>query len=649
MQYHLNGYTFGDPSIAAPAEDHRRPGDDLPAEVDVLIVGTGPAGAVLTAQLAEFPGVSIVTVDRRTEPLARGHADGVACRTVEMFEAFGLADTLVREALWVNETTFWSVEEPGSGIARTGLIQDVADGLSEFPHVIVNQARMQQLLFDNAKKSPSRHEVDYGWEYVSQLIDETQDYPVEVTLASTGEASAGATSTIRAKYVVGCDGARSAVRTSIGRQLHGDVQNHAWGVLDILAVTDFPDIRKKAVISSEAGSMILIPREGGYLVRMYADLGAVPENDPQFRNRITVDDVIAQANAILSPYKIEVRDVAWWSVYEVGQRIADGFDNLNDDERAANQPRIFIAGDACHTHSAKAGQGMNVSMQDTFNLGWKLGAVLRGQAHPSLLHTYAEERRVTAQQLIDYDTHWSRMVGSRDSDNPVTPQEVQDQFVRGGKFTAGFATHYKPEFSPLTGTDEYQDLATGYEIGTRFHSAPVIRVADAKPVQLGHVHRADGRWRIYLFADQTGVGAGSTVANWCERMHADVNSAINRFTDPAADRDSTFDIYAISQEHHLDVDITDIHELLQPAKGKFGLKDLEKVFSAEKTNGRLLGNIPGLEATQDLYDLRGVDRAKGAVVVVRPDQYIAQVLPLNDFDTFDKYFATYLLDTKVSA
>lgn len=649
MQYHLNGYTFGDPSIAPAAENHRQSGDELPAEVDVLVVGTGPAGAVLTAQLAEFPHVSLVTVDRRTEPLARGHADGVACRTVEMFEAFGLADTLVREALWVNETTFWSVQEPGAGITRTGITQDVADGLSEFPHVIVNQARMQELLFDNAKKTPSRHEVDYGWEYVSQVIDETQDYPVEVTLASTDDANPGATRTIRAKYVVGCDGARSAVRKSIGRQLHGDVQNHAWGVLDVLVDTDFPDIRKKAVISSEAGSMILIPREGGYLVRMYSDLGAVPEDDKEFRNRITVDDVIAQSNAILSPYTVEVRDVAWWSVYEVGQRIADGFDNLNDDERAANQPRIFIAGDACHTHSAKAGQGMNVSMQDTFNLGWKLGAVLRGQAHPSLLHTYAEERRVTAQELIDYDTHWSRMVGSRDSDDPVTPKDVQDQFVRGGKFTAGFATHYKPEFSPLTGTAEHQQLATGFEIGTRFHSAPVIRVADAKPVQLGHVHRADGRWRVYLFADETGVGSGSTVANWCERMNTEPTSAINRFTEPGADRDTTFDIYAVTQDPHLDVDVNDIHELLQPSKGTFGLKDYEKVFSAEKTNGRLLGNIPGLDATQDLYELRGVNRSKGAVVIVRPDQYIAQVLPLNEFDTLDTYFATYLLDTKVSA
>ncbi len=648
MQYHLNGYTFGDPTIAPAAPDHRQPGDELPEQVDVLVVGTGPAGAVLTAQLAEFPEVSICTIDRRTEPLARGHADGVACRTVEMFEAFGLADTLLSEALWVNETAFWSVADSGKGITRTGVVQDVADGLSEFPHVIVNQARMQELLFDNAAKTPSRHSVDYGWKYLSQTLDETQEYPVEVTVESTAEATAGQTRTLRAKYVVGCDGAGSAVRKSIGRQLHGDAQNHAWGVLDILAVTDFPDIRKKAVISSEAGSMILIPREGGYLVRMYADMGAVPEDDAEFRNRITVDQVIDQANAILSPYTVEVRDVAWWSVYEVGQRIADGFDNLNDDERAANQPRIFIAGDACHTHSAKAGQGMNVSMQDTFNLGWKLGAVLRGQAHPSLLHTYEHERKVTAQQLIDYDTRWSSMVGSRDADEPVTPQQVQDQFVRGGKFTAGFGTHYQPEFSRLTGEDTHQDLATGFEIGTRFHSAPVLRVADAKPVQLGHVHQADGRWRVYLFADESGVGSESTVANWCERMSTDANSAINRFTANDAASDAVFDVYAVTQAHHLDVDVNDIHPLLQPTKGKFELKDYEKVFAAEQTNGQLLGTIPGLEATQDIYQLRGIDRSKGAVVIVRPDQYIGHVLPLDEFEAFDQYFETYLLDANVT-
>src|SRR5699024_5646376 len=289
---------------------------------------------------------------------------GVACRTVEMCEAFGLADTLVREALWVNETAFWSVENPGDGITRTGLVQDVADGLSEFPHVIVNQARMQELLFDVAAKSPSRFEVDYGWQYVSQTIDESEEYPVEVTLEATAEEQAGTTRTLRAKYVVGCDGARSAVRESVGRQLHGDVQNHAWGVMDVLLVTDFPDIRKKAVISSDAGSIILIPREGGYLVRLYVDLGAVPEGDAEFRNRSTVEQVRDSFNQILDPYSLEVRHVACFAFYDVCQRIASCFDNLADIERAIRNPSIYIPGHAYHTHSANAGQGMNVSMQD---------------------------------------------------------------------------------------------------------------------------------------------------------------------------------------------------------------------------------------------------------------------------------------------
>src|SRR5690625_4992016 len=158
--------------------------------------------------------------------------------------------------------------------------------------------------------------------------------------------------------------------------------------MDVLLVTDFPDIRKKAVISSDAGSIILIPREGGYLVRLYVDLGAVPEGDAEFRKRITVEQVTESANKILDPYSIEVRDVAWWSIYEVGQRIADGFDNLNDDERAENQHSIFIYGDACHTHSAKSGQGIYVSKQDTFILHRYIRDVLRHLSHPILHVTH---------------------------------------------------------------------------------------------------------------------------------------------------------------------------------------------------------------------------------------------------------------------
>src|SRR3954454_10270001 len=165
MQFYLNGYRPGDPTTgdAEPSLVQRSAG--LPEEADVLIVGAGPAGLVLAAQLARFPDIRTAVIDRRDGPLAVGQADGVACRTVEMFEAFGLADRLVEEAYWVNEVTFWrpDAEDP-TRITRTGRIEDTEEGLSEFPHVIVNQARMLAYLLDHMKLSPSRLVPFYGLE-----------------------------------------------------------------------------------------------------------------------------------------------------------------------------------------------------------------------------------------------------------------------------------------------------------------------------------------------------------------------------------------------------------------------------------------------------------------------------------------------------
>ena len=180
--------------------------------------------------------------------------------------------------------------------------------------------------------------------------------------------------------MVGCDGARSAVRKSLGRALHGDSANQAWGVMDVLAVTDFPDIRIKAAIqSANEGNLLIIPREGGYLVRLYIELDKLNENERVSSRNITTDHLIAAAQRILHPYTLEVKEIAWWSVYEIGQRLCDKFDDVPEPHAPDRFPRVFIAGDACHTHSPKAGQGMNVSMQDGFNLGWKLASVLRGR------------------------------------------------------------------------------------------------------------------------------------------------------------------------------------------------------------------------------------------------------------------------------
>jgi len=634
VQFYLNGYRPGDPDILDEAGAAGTRSRELPDAVDVLIVGSGPAGTVLGAQLSMFPAIDTRLVERRRGPLELGQADGVACRTVEMFEAFGLGAKLVREAYWVNETVFWRPSpEDRARIVRTGRVQDVEDGLSEFPHVIVNQARMQEYLLDYMRRSPTRLAPDYGVEFLRLEIEAEGDHPVVVHVRNVDD---GSERSIRAKYVVGCDGARSLVRRSIGAELHGDYANHAWGVMDMLAVTDFPDIRLKAAIqSADDGNILLIPREGGYLVRLYVDLGEV---DPDKRDAVrhtSAEEVAERARRVLRPYTLDVRNIVWFSVYEVGQRLADRFDDVPTEQTGSRQPRVFIAGDACHTHSAKAGQGMNVSMQDAFNLGWKLAAVLERRAGSQLLRTYSVERHAIAKRLIEFDKEWSKMLGSppKDARHPerggVDPAELQAYFVKSLRYTAGVATHYAPA-TDLTAQATHQDLAKGFVIGMRFHSAPVVRVADAKPMHLGHVARADGAWRIYALADESGRRLRALAVFLAESP----DSPIRRFTPRGADIDAIIDFRAVFQQGHRDIDVERLPSMLLPRKGRFGLVDYEKAYAPDLKNG------------VDIFDLRGVDRERGAIVVVRPDQYVANVLPLDAHDELGRFFAGFLLDRR---
>jgi phenol 2-monooxygenase (NADPH) len=631
VQFYLNGYKPGDPDIldATPGAETRPAG--LPDTVDVLIVGTGPAGMVLAAQLSTFPGITTRIVDRREGPLQVGQADGVACRTVEMFDAFGLSGKLVREGYWVNETVFWRPSpDDRSKIVRTGRVQDVEDGLSEFPHLIVNQARLLSYLQDYMQKSPTRLVPDFGMDFVTLNVEPEGDYPVVVTLK---DVSSGSERVVRAKYVVGCDGARSRVREAIGAVPHGDFANHAWGVVDMLAVTDFPDIRLKAAIqSADEGNILLIPREGGYLVRLYVDLGEIDPAKREAVRLITQEQVIETAQRVLRPYTLDVRDVAWFAVYQVGQRVTDRFDDVPADETGSRLPRVFIAGDACHTHSAKAGQGMNVSMQDTYNLGWKLAAVLEGRAEPELLRTYTVERHAIAQGLIDFDKEWSKIMASppKNPERPelggVDPAELQAYFVKSGRYTAGVATHYPPA-TVLTAEATHQALAKGFTVGMRFHSAPVVRLADAKPVQLGHAHRADGAWRVYAFAD----ASGEKLRRLMDVLATSATSPIRRFTPEGVDIDSVIDVRGIFQQGHRDLKVEELPSILLPRKGRFGLIDYEKAYT------------PDLKNSQDIFDLRGIDRENGAIVVVRPDQHVANVLPLDAHDELAAFFGRILL------
>ncbi len=621
MQYHLNGFQPGDPHAFPSFE-----GNPVPAkEVDVLIVGCGPAGLTLAAQLCRFADISTRIIEQKSGRMEKGQADGVSCRSMEMFQAFGFAHRILKEAYWVNQTVFWAPDpEDKSRIVRSGRVQDVEDGLSEMPHVILNQARIHDMYLQYMLEGPARIKPEYGKEFIDLKIGNGGAYPVEVKL----DCGDGKIECVRARYVVGCDGARSGVREAIGQKLVGDSANQLWGVMDVLAVTDFPDIRLKAVIQAETeGTVLIIPREGGHLVRLYVEQGKLGPGERASDQNTKVEHLIEKANRVLHPYSLDVKDVVWWSAYQIGQRLTGKFDDVPAGNEDNQLPRVFIAGDACHTHSPKAGQGMNVSMGDAFNLGWKLKSVLRGECGAKLLHSYTAERQAVAQELIDFDRHWAQAI--RDQ-GPISPKDdmppVQRQFIRQGRYTAGISVTYAP--SELTGPSTWQSLASGFCIGSRFHSAPVIRLADAKRVELGHTVEADGRWRTFIISPKgDATNPNSAVSRLCDYLSNAEASPLIRFRNEGEDIDAQIDVKAVLQTTPETLNVTDLPPLLLPRKGRCGLLDYEKAF----------GNLP--DATENIYDLRGIDPMRGCVVIVRPDQYIGHVLPIDAFDELSAYFS----------
>lgn len=313
-----------------------------------------------------------------------------------------------------------------------------------------------------------------------------------------------------------------------------------------------------------------------------------------------------------------------------------------------------------------------------------------------------------AQELIDFDREWARMFSDRPrgaqpvatpshtvvgpaeggllpngpqadapredrprmdeslQDEPlqgggVDPKEFQAYFERHGRFTAGVETRYPPAL--LCGAPTYQALATGFPIGMRFHSAPVVRVCDARPMELGHVARADGRWRLYAFGGQgDALQAGSDLHRLCRFLAGSPASPVRRYTRAGEDPDAVFDLRVIVQITHHDVDVhASGLSILLPAKGRYGLIDHEKVFSAvgagaPEDRGEKqtvcpdvvtgAARFPGLpnDRGETIFERRGIDHTRGALVVVRPDQYVAHVLPLAAHDELAAFFDRFMLE-----
>ena len=654
---------------------------------DLLITGAGPAGLMAAAWAARC-GIHTRVIDKRGTKIFNGQADGLQCRSLEIFDSFGFADRVWKESNHMLEICLWNPDQEGK-IRRTDRMPDTPPGISRFQEVVLHQGRIERFFLDFLEEHSSI-EVERGIlpEHIHldrSRIDDTEAHPIEVKvrhlteeemtptqnhssiadglfrsnlasddtddLVQRSREKKGSTEVIHAKYMIGCDGAHSWTRRQLGFSMKGEQTDYIWGVLDIIPITDFPDIRMRCAIHSESsGSIMVIPRENR-MVRLYIQLTEVDSQGQQVhRSKFNPEMILKAAQQIISPYKLSYDYCDWWTAYQIGQRVADQF---------SAEDRIFLAGDAVHTHSPKAGQGMNVSMQDTYNLGWKIGLVVNGVANRSILKTYQSERRRIAQDLIDFDYRFSRLFSGRPAKDAadeagISMAEFKEVFEKGKMFASGLAVDYGPNSLVMKpgnltdkddGTDvefqanglrkaiSKQDLAKNIRLGMRFPSFQVLNQSDARPWQFCHFLKSDGRFRIVLFAGNLNdKNQWQRVQSLGEAL-ASPQSFLHRFTAASRPIDSVIEVLIIHSAPRTEIALLDLPEIYHPFDPKKGW-DYDKVFVDDDSYHEGHGHA---------YKNYGIDEERGCVVIVRPDQHVGWIGDLEDVSDMDQYFSGILV------
>ncbi|KAK3312728.1 phenol 2-monooxygenase [Apodospora peruviana] len=631
------------------------------SKVDVLIVGAGPAGYMAALWLARL-GINTKFIDKRSTKIFTGQADGLQPRVLEVFETFGFVDRALKEVAVGYEACFYEPHPETGRIRRVDKIPEGVPGISRFNGSVIHQGRIETWLSDAIEEfSGGKIAVERPFLPESLEIGGDEEYPVKVVLRKLPDDKAGpeqfghkvqnglyrqfegdqnqqngvdsqedSLEVVRAKYVLGCDGAHSWVRKQLGIEHKGETTDYVWGVLDIVPVTDFPDIRKRCSIhSKDGGSIMVIPRENG-IVRLYIQLreGAQHEDqDPVTpiisaagekekpgkkgvrvdRTKLTAEHILATAQNIFQPYSLEVAEMHWFTAYQIGQRVATSFQK---DER------VFIAGDACHTHSPKAGQGMNVSMMDTFNLAWKVAYVVKGLARPSILSTYESERRAVAEELIAYDQRLSRLFSSKPGE--IATEEFRAVIDRGSAFTTGCTVDYASSLlmdKPADAAAERyaSPLATGLAIGMRLPDAKMIMQSDARPWFLNQRLLSTGQFRLLIFmGDYASVPALRAQMDGIGAFLAEPANSLQKLRDDGVLQ--TLLIHASRQDK---VEWDDFPAVFRP-RDERGVMDYWLVMADS-------GPSWHDDKTGEAYEKYGISKDVGAVVVLRPDGYVAKV------------------------
>ena len=341
------------------------------SEIEVLVVGAGPTGLMLANQLARR-GVSVLVIDRNPGPSMRTKALVVHARTLEIYARLGIADRALELGTRAAGANMWAAGRYGARVP----IGDIGRNLSPYPFLLIlGQDDNERLLGEHLRTLG----VEPRWNTELVALEQTADH-----VSATLKQADGSSTTVRAAWVAGCDGAHSAVRRLTGIDFPGAPYEHVFFVADT-RVTGPMVAGELNVYLWRNGFHLLFPMRGADHWRV---VGILP---PELRGRDDLEfEAVVPDIVWVVGSEISFQECSWFATYRIHHRRAASF----------RHQRCFLLGDAAHIHSPVGAQGMNTGLQDAYNLGWKLALVAAGRADARLLDSYALEREPVAERLL---------------------------------------------------------------------------------------------------------------------------------------------------------------------------------------------------------------------------------------------------------
>jgi 2-polyprenyl-6-methoxyphenol hydroxylase-like FAD-dependent oxidoreductase len=339
-------------------------------KTDVVIIGAGPTGLSLACQLVRY-GLDFVVIEKNEGITPYSKALGVHARTLEIYEQIGLARKAIEQGAIAGKGRLLV-----GGEVRGELdFSNIGQGMSPYPYVLLlEQSKNERLLHEYLQSR--RREVLWKTELESFLQTDSG-------VTARVKTADGASQNIEAKYLVGCDGAKSATRNALGLEFGCSTFERMFYVADAQVDWNLSHDALHICLAKDS-FVVFFPLKGE---KRYRIVGVFPEEFAKEEGDILYEEI---EQRIKKEAQLDIYDVEWFSTYKVHTRHVSKF----------SEGRCFLAGDAAHIHSPAGAQGMNTGIQDGYNLAWKMALMVQGKAHAKLLETYNEERLENAKNLL---------------------------------------------------------------------------------------------------------------------------------------------------------------------------------------------------------------------------------------------------------